>query len=73
MPRNHANNGRIYRAVIERAYPDGYRYTSMLGPYDTEAPAKALINRAQREAGAFGTHTAVGYIESAEVIWMKEA
>lgn len=80
MARNHANDGRVYRAVIVRTYADGRTRTSMFGPYDTPAPAKGLITRAVTDAkrshgryrNAAYAHTATGHIESAEVIWMRE-
>ncbi|MDX3551001.1 hypothetical protein PV729_04310 [Streptomyces europaeiscabiei] len=81
MARNHANNGRIYRAVITTTHLDGsHRSTRVRGPYDSPSPAKAWITRAKNDAKAsLGkyrdpdfAHTAEGHIESAEVIWMKE-
>ena len=69
MARQHANNGRIYRAVIKRTYADGRTSTRMFGPYDTPAPAKGLITQAHTYAG---NATVEGHIESAEVVWMRE-
>lgn len=81
MARSHANNGRIYRAVIVRRFDSGKVQTYTNGPYDTPSAAKAQItahestakasrNRYRDPANAFD---AVGHIESAEVIWMRES
>lgn len=80
MARNHANGGRVYRAVITSTYVNGRTVTSHYGPYDTPAPAKGLITRAETDAkrshGKYRNpahaHDVVGHIESAEVIWMRE-
>lgn len=80
MAREHANNGRIYRAVIVKAYVQGRTSTTYYGPYDTAAPAKGLITRAGYEAAAshgkyrnpHSAYTVAGHIESAEVVWMRE-
>lgn len=78
MARNHANNGRVYRAVITIEHLDGsHKSTVTYGPYDSKAPAKALISRAVNAAEASRekrrnlayAFTAVGHIESAEVVW----
>lgn len=83
MTRNHANNGRIYRAVITRTFHnDASRsFTETCGPYDTPAPAKAQISSAVRQGelshnryrNPAHAHTTVGHIESAEVVWMRES
>jgi hypothetical protein len=78
MARNHANNGRIYRAVVVTASNAGETTTYTYGPYDTPAPAKGQItywtsaakqsrNRYRDPAKAF---SAVGHVESADVVWM---
>jgi hypothetical protein len=81
MARSHANNGRIYRAVITRTYEDGSgTFVLTSGPYDTPQPAKAQItlavNMAKASHGKYRNpayaHTAEGHIESADVVWMRE-
>lgn len=79
MARDYAHNGRVYRAVITKTYPDGRTLQLSYGPYDTPAPAKGLITRALAEAershGPYRNprcaYTAVGQLESAEVVWVK--
>jgi hypothetical protein len=77
MARHHANNGRIYRAVIIESRNGEAFSTEIYGPYDTAAPAKALItsaengaknsrNRYRNPAHAYDAH---GWIESASVSW----
>lgn len=80
MARNHANNGRVFRAVIVRSFVNGRVRTETLGPYDTAAPAKALITRARNDAtsstGRYrnpdNAYTITARVESADVDW-KEA
>jgi hypothetical protein len=80
MARNHANNGHVFRAVIVRSFVSGRVRTETFGPYDTAAPAKALITRARYDATAsHGSYrnpdnafTVTARIESAVVDW-KEA
>lgn len=77
MARDYAHNGRVYRAVITKTYTDGRTSQHSYGPYDTAAPAKGMITRAlceaERSHGQYrnpsSAHTAVGRLQSAEVVW----
>jgi hypothetical protein len=80
MARNHANDGRIYRAVVVQTLDTGPVHTYTYGPYDTPSPAKGRItywegqaknsrNRYRDPQYAFNVE---GHIESAEVVWMRE-
>lgn len=81
MARNHANNGRIYRAVVVRTMADGRVHTYTYGPYDKPGPAKGQITgwktAAERSHGErrdpAHAFTVNGWVESAEVIWMHDA
>lgn len=74
---NHANNGKIFRAVIVRTYVNGKTYTNTYGPYDTAAPAKGQITFAENQAAdSHGqwrdpayAYTATGCLQSATVDW----
>lgn len=70
MARNHANTGRVYRAVVVRTLANGTSHKRSYGPYDTAAPAKGLITREECHGRGAKVH---GWIESAEVVWMREA
>ena len=82
MARNHANGGRIYRAVITRTFPnDASRtFTETCGPYDLKHVAQAQITAAVRQGelshnryrDPAHAHSVKGHIESAEVIWLRE-
>jgi hypothetical protein len=80
MARKHANNGRIYRAVVTRHFANGTADTLTYGPYDTPAPAKGQITywetQAHRSHGQYRNparaYTVTSRIETAEVVW-KEA
>lgn len=77
MARSHANNGRIYRAVVTRRMADGTVDTLTYGPYDTPAPAKGQITSwetaAQASHGQYRdparAFTVTSRIETAEVVW----
>lgn len=82
MARRHANNGRIYRAVVTRRHLDGSSVATVTyGPYDTPGAAKAQITYAANQAAESRrprrdpayAHTAEGHVESADVVWMREA
>lgn len=82
MARRHANNGRIYRAVITRTYEvDSREVTTPYGPYDKRHTAQAQITtavyHAKQSHGCYRdpayAYSASGHIESAEVIWLREA
>ncbi|MFM9669322.1 hypothetical protein [Streptomyces galilaeus] len=80
MARSHANNGRVYRAVVIRHMADGTVDTLTYGPYDTAAPAKGQVTQwetaANRSHGQYRNparaFTVTTRIETAEVVW-KEA
>lgn len=77
MARNHANSGRIYRAVIIRFFVNGRVVTRTYGPYDTPTPAKSLVTQARGAADAsHGRYrnpahafTVAARIETAAVVW----
>ncbi len=77
MARSHANDGRVFRAVITRTYADGRAASRTFGPYDNPAPAKGLITRAAGLAAASRgprrdpdrAFTVSARIETAEVVW----
>lgn len=79
MARDHANSGRVYRAVIAKTFRNGRVTTSTYGPYDTAAPAKGLITRAEYESlASHGEYrnpdcafTVSAHVETAEVIWKE--
>lgn len=72
MARSHANNGRIYRAVIEVKHPNGEVTTLTYGPYDKPGTAQGQHTRALREWEWNSSVSVSGHVESADVVWMRE-
>ncbi|MEU0245158.1 hypothetical protein ABZ192_12635 [Streptomyces sp. NPDC006235] len=81
MARNHAEADRYYRAVVTRTFDHGKVVQYVYGPYTSLAPAKGRITaheslaKQSRSPYRNPEHafSAVGHIESAEVIWMRES
>lgn len=72
MARSYANTGRIYRAVVVVTHASGETTTLTYGPYDKPSTAQGVRTQVLNERACHPS-SAVGHIESAEVVWTREA